>query len=83
MVFHAQYSLYTKYHTTLRVTNIKDREHIQHIDTDDMHGRMKSFVHWKHVHLVVWGRVFLRNFERRMLVLDQNSSEVFSYKLGL
>ena len=82
LVFHMQYSLYTKYHKTLRAI-WRDREHIQHIDTDDMHGRTKLFMHWKHVYLAVWGCVFLRKFELRMLVLDQNSGEVFSYKLGL
>ena len=59
---------------------MKVREHIQHIDTDDVHGRMKSFMHWKHVHLEVWGRL---KFELRMLVMDQNFGEDFSYNLGL
>ena len=59
------------------------RKHVEHINTDDMHGRTKSFMHWKHVDSVVWGRVFPRKFELRILVLDQNSGEVFRYKLGL
>ena len=37
------------------------REHMEHIVTGNIHERIKSFVHWKHVHLVVWGRVFQRN----------------------
>ena len=43
------YSLYTKYHTTFRGIRMNVRKHIT---AADMHWRIKSFVHWKHVHLV-------------------------------
>ena len=58
---------------------MKVRDHIKHIATGDIQF---TFVHWKHVQLVVWGRVFPNKFELRMLVWDQNSSEGFSYKHG-
>ena len=49
----------TVMHCTLSIPhnipgNVKFREHIQQITGVDMHGRTNSFVHWKHVHLVVW-----------------------------
>ena len=38
-----------------------------------MHWRIKSFVHWKHVHLVHGlGTCFSQKFGLRMLVWDQN-----------
>ena len=43
----------------------------------DMHWRIKSSVHWKHVNLVhgLDTFFFFKKFGLRMLVLDQNSSE--------
>ena len=51
-------------------------KNIQQITAADIHWRMKSFVHWKHVHLVHGlGTFFPNKFGLRMLVWDQNSSE--------
>ena len=53
-------SVSTVIHCTLRTPhnipgNIKFREDIQQKTSADMHGRTNSFVHCKHVHLVVGG----------------------------
>ena len=47
------------------------KKHNQQITATDMHWRIKSFVHWKHVHLVHGlGTFFPNKFGLRMLVWD-------------
>ena len=66
---------------TLFTGNMNVRKHSQLLTAADMHWRIKSFVLWKHVHLVHGlGTCFPNKFGQRMLVWDQNCSEFFSYE---
>ena len=62
---------------------MKVRDHIQHIVTGDIQFTMNKFIcTLEACAFSGLGTCFPKKFGLRMLVWDQNSSEVSSYKLG-